>query len=480
MSSLRAIRLLNSVEAGITNSAALQTILGDSGRLSEFSVLMSMRGQARRMAASSVTVDTFINCPIVLDQIFTDTDLNNPVVGQAMLKKQTAMVLVSADRNTLNIIMANPTSAGLLKASPWFDTYIKQLITNLTPALVAGDYATTQALVTDNAAMSTAFDFGGAVEVILASPTTFGFVAADFSIMTLLADSTVAVGKLVADSSSMSIVASSTNAMDAIKASSIAMPAVTGSAIAMTAVAGNAEAFTALLSSTFFAANAKNALANVAGLTPGDYADVNAMIDSADALNAIVANSKAVTILASLSSALSYLATSANLGIVLNSTIAMAILGPNVTAMSAFLGNPDAWASLFASASVKGFIVASTGLVDTIAGNADLLTYLGTIAETPLRASTVPDGVAGQFQTFVGMPAKILTLSVKEAGIAATFSTFNLSGAEFAGTAAQEDLRVSSQVPKVHVAAYAGVLWDFQGGGVTAATQPVVTYVNMA
>jgi hypothetical protein len=39
---------------------------------------------------------------------------------------------------------------------------------------------------------------------------------------------------------------------------------------------------------------------------------------------------------------------------------------------------------------------------------------------------------------------------------------------------------VSSQVPKVHVAAYAGVLWDFQGAGVTAATQPVVTYVNMA
>jgi hypothetical protein len=480
MSTLRAVRLLNSVEAGLTDAAALQTILGDSGRLSEFSVLMSMRGQARRMAASAVTVDTLINCPIALDQVFTDTDLNNPVVAQAMLKKQTSMALVSADRNTLSIITGNPTSTGLLKASPWFETYIKQLIANLTPALVAGDYATVEVLVTTNSAMSTAFDSAGAVEVILASPTTFGYVAADFSIMTLLSDSSIAINLLVASASNMNIAAASVNAMDAIKTSTVAMPVVTGSATAMTAVAANDAAFTTLLSSTLFAANAKNALANLAGLTPGDYADVNAMIDSPTALTAIVASSKAVTVLASLSPALTYLATSANLGIVLNSSIAMAILGPNTTAMGAFLGNPDAWASLFASTAVKGYITASTGLVDIVAGNADLLTYLGTIAETPLRASTVPDGVSGTYQTFVGMPAKILTLSVKEAGIAATYSTFNLSGATFAGTAAQEDLYVSSQVPMVHVAAYSGVLWDFQGAGVTAATQPVVTYVDMS
>jgi hypothetical protein len=479
MSSLRAVRLLNSVEAGITDSAALQTLLGDSGRLSEFSVLMSMRGQARRMAASSVTVDTFINCPIILDAIFTDTDLNNPVVGQAILKKQTAMVLVAADRNTLNIIMANPTSAGLLKASPWFETYIKQLIANLTPALDSGDYATVQALVTNNAAMGVIVDRAGAMEVIIASPTTFGFVAADLSVMTLVADSSISMNLLVANAADMSVVASSVNAMDAIKVSAVAMPRVTGSAIAMTAIAANDAAFTTLLSSTLFAANAKNALANLAGLNPASYANVNAMIDSNTALTAIVASSKAVTVLATLSSALTYLATSANLGIVLNSSIAMAILGPNTTAMTAFLGNPDAWASLFANTSVKGYIAASTSLVDTVAANADLLTYLLTISAVK-EPGVVPDGLSGTFQTFPGMPASILTLTVKEIGIAATFSNYKLGGATSAGTAAGETLNVSSQVPQAHVAAYSGgITWDFLGAGVTLATQPIVTYVDM-
>ena len=479
MSSLRAIRLLNSVEAGITNSAALQTALTDSGRLSEFSVLMSMRGQARRMAASAVTVDTFINCPIALNQIFTDTDLNNPVVAQAMLKKQTAMLLVAADRNTLTIIMANPTSAGLLKASQWFETYIKQLITNLTPALDSADYVTVQQLVTNNAAMGIVLDIGGAVEVIIASPTTFGYVAADLSIMTLLVDSGVAIGLLAASSPSMSTVSGSVNAMDAIAGSSVAMPVITASAIAMSAIAANGDAFTTLLASTYFAANRKNALARLAGLDPADYADINAMIDSADALTAIVANPKAVTVLSGSSSALSYLATSDNLGIVLNSTIAMAVLGPNATAMGAFLGNPDAWVPLFSSSTVKGYIAASTALVDIVAGNADLVTYLTTLS-VELRASNIPDGQNGTFQTFPGMPAKILALKAREAGIAATFSTYNLGGSVFAsGTNAGENLYVSSQVSKVHIAAYGGVLWDFQGGGVTAATQPIITYVDM-
>jgi hypothetical protein len=479
MSTLRAIRLLNSVEAGITNSAALQTILGDSGRLSEFSVLMSMRGQARRMAASTVTVDTFINCPIALDAVFTDTDLNNPVVAQAMLKKQTAMVLVAADRNTLTIIMQNPTSAGLLKVSPWFETYIKQLITNLTPALVAGDYATVEALVTNNAAMGTVFDHAGAIEVIIASPSTFAFVAADLTIMATLVDSSIAVNLVAASAPSMSAVAGSVNAMDSIVSSAIAMPIITASLTAMTAIAANGTAFTNLLSSSFFAANAKNALANLAGLTPSDYSTVNAMIDDADALTAIVAAPKAVAVLAGDNTALSYLATSANLGIVLNSTIAMGILGPNTTAMSAFLGNPDAWVPLFASSTVKGYIVSSTALVDIIAGNGALKTYLTSISSVITAAGT-PDGNASSLQPFTGMPAKVLTLQAKESGIAATANNYNFGGSVLAGSTAGDTLSLSAAgAQRVHVAGYTAMTWNLQGIGVTAATLPVVTYVDM-
>jgi hypothetical protein len=479
MSSLRAIRLLNSVEAAITGSAALETALSDSGRLSEFNVLMSMRGQARRMAASTVTVNTLLNCPTALNAIFADTDINNPVIGTAILKKQTAMVLVSSDRNTLNIIMQNPTAASLLKASQWFETYIKAIITNLTPALESGDYATVEELVTNNAAMATILDYSGAVEVIIASPTTMNFVASDLTIMATLVDSSIAINLVTASASTMSIIAGSVNAMDSIVSSSIAMPIVTASAPSMTAIAANADAFTNLLSSSFFDANRKNALANLAGLTPSNYADLNSMIDDAAALTAIVSSAKAVTVLAGSSAALSYLATSDNLGIVLNSAIAMGVLGPNVTAMGAFLGNPDAWVPLFASSTVKGYIVSSTDLVDTVAANSDLITYLSSVAVTKSATGT-PDGNATALQVFPGVPAKLLTLTAKEAGIAATSNNYNFGGSLLAGSEAGATLSLSAAGPaRVHVAGYSDMTWNLQAIGITAATLPIISYVDM-
>ena len=57
MPMIRAMRLLNAVEAGTTSGAQLQTLLqADPGRLAEFNVLLGMRGQTRRMAASSTAM----------------------------------------------------------------------------------------------------------------------------------------------------------------------------------------------------------------------------------------------------------------------------------------------------------------------------------------------------------------------------------------------------------------------------------------
>lgn len=56
MSMVRAMRMLNSVEIGTTDAAALQALLADSGRLSEWQALMSMRGQVARMVASKTTM----------------------------------------------------------------------------------------------------------------------------------------------------------------------------------------------------------------------------------------------------------------------------------------------------------------------------------------------------------------------------------------------------------------------------------------
>jgi hypothetical protein len=469
---------LNSVEAGITDSAGLNTALSDSGRLSEFRVLFSMRGQARRMAASDVTVSTFIASPIAISSIFGDTNIENPVTATAILKHQTSMLLVVDDRNTLNIIMGNPTSATLLKASPWFEIYLRQIITHLTPTLNPEDYTTTKALVTDNAAMGTVFESAGSVEVIIASPSTVELMAADLTIMANLVDSSVAVNLVSESRPTMTILASEPNAMSSIAASALAMPVMASSVTAMGRIAANNTAFNTFLASPYFAANRKNAIANLAGLNSNDYADLNAMIDDAAALTAIVSSLKATTAFAADTDAIAYLATSANLGIVLGSSIAMSVIGPNNDAMSAFLANSGAWSTLFANGTVKGYIATSTPLVDSIAANAPLITYLTTLAVTE-TASAVPDGLIGTYQLFPGAPAKVLVLKAKEAGIAATSNTYQLNGSAYAGSSANETLLLTSTSQRTHVAAYSNLSWDLIGIGITAATKPILTYVDM-
>ncbi len=66
MSMVRAMRLLNSVEAGITDAAALQTLLADAGRLSEWSAMLSMRGQVQRILSSTVTLAAVCGSPRAL------------------------------------------------------------------------------------------------------------------------------------------------------------------------------------------------------------------------------------------------------------------------------------------------------------------------------------------------------------------------------------------------------------------------------
>lgn len=56
MSMLRAIRTLNAIETGALNAASLEALLADAGRLSEWSVLVGLRGQVERMLASPFTM----------------------------------------------------------------------------------------------------------------------------------------------------------------------------------------------------------------------------------------------------------------------------------------------------------------------------------------------------------------------------------------------------------------------------------------
>lgn len=79
MPMLRSMRLLNSIEAGTTNAAALQTLLADAGRLSEWSALLSSRALSRRLLSSSVALDAVLGSARALGAV-----LANPVSSAAL------------------------------------------------------------------------------------------------------------------------------------------------------------------------------------------------------------------------------------------------------------------------------------------------------------------------------------------------------------------------------------------------------------
>lgn len=78
MPMVRAMRLLNAIEAGTTTGAQLETLLtADPGRLAELNVLLGMRGQARRLAASSTAMTAVAASSTAKMAIFnSDTALN--------------------------------------------------------------------------------------------------------------------------------------------------------------------------------------------------------------------------------------------------------------------------------------------------------------------------------------------------------------------------------------------------------------------
>ena len=95
MPMIRAMRLLNAIEAGKTSGAQLQALLtADPGRLAEFNVLLGMRGQMRRMAASSTAMTAVAASSAAKMSIF---------------KSDTALAAIAASTTALTAMRAATT-----------------------------------------------------------------------------------------------------------------------------------------------------------------------------------------------------------------------------------------------------------------------------------------------------------------------------------------------------------------------------------
>ena len=113
MPMIRAMRLLNAVEAGTTSGAQLQTLLqADPGRLAEFNVLLGMRGQTRRMAASSTAMAAVIASSTAMAAVAASS-----TAMAAVAASSTAMAAVIASSAAMAAVAASSTAMAAVAAS---------------------------------------------------------------------------------------------------------------------------------------------------------------------------------------------------------------------------------------------------------------------------------------------------------------------------------------------------------------------------
>lgn len=477
MSTLRSLRLLGAVEAGTVSGAQLQTYLTDPGRSSEFSVLLASRGQSRRMAASSLTMAAIVGSSAATNIVFQAATSVTSAACQAVVSSSIAMYTVSNDIQSLTVLAANPISWALFNTSPYYETNVRTIIAHYA-GVNPVSYPTVSSIMIDPTAMADVVDSNYAMNAVVSSPTTVSIMAGSATTMSLVADHPDAITIVARQTSIMSIIANSSFAMTEINSRSAATAAIAAYPGAIAAIASVPSAWASYMAGPYFSANLATALANLIGVPPASYPTLSSIIADATALAKVAASKSAVQALASNSAAMTTLSNSPNIGIILGSSIAMGVIGPNTTAMGSFLGSSGAWAGLFASSVAKGYIVVSTALVDIVAANAALIAYLKTTAVT-VAATGIPDGNATALQPFAGLPAKVLVLSAKEVGIAATYSPYNFGGSPMAGTQAGTTLQLTAAATLAHVAGYTNMSWNLQGIGVTAATLPIITYFDM-
>ena len=133
-------------------------------------------------------------------------------------------------------------------------------------------------------------------------------VAASSTAMTAVASSQTAMAAIIANSTALNAVVSSSAAMSAVAASQTAMAAIFRSSTAMTAVQNNASAW-AIFSNASSAVMGKT-VAELAGLNPSGYADMNAIASSSTAMAAVASSSTARTAITNSATAKNALASS--------------------------------------------------------------------------------------------------------------------------------------------------------------------------
>ena len=169
-------------------------------------------------------------------------------------------------------------------------------------AIAASDMATAKYAV--GAAGLKPADYAN-MAAVAASQTAMTAIASSQTAMAAVANNKTALTAVINNASALNTVVSSSTAMAAVASSQTAMAAIFRSSTAMTAVQNNASAW-AIFSNASSAVMGKT-VAELAGLNPSGYADMNAIASSSTAMAAIATSSTAMSAISASTTAINAL-----------------------------------------------------------------------------------------------------------------------------------------------------------------------------
>jgi len=326
-------RLLTAVKSGTVLGSELQTRLTDPGTRVGFEEALSMRSETKSLAANQLAITAIIASPIATDSVFGAASINNSTAAQAMVASPVAMLNVTLSLPTITKIINNQVAWDIYLQSPY-------AVDNLgyAAAVFAGldlvAYPDRNYVFADPVAMAQIIASSNAVRAIIEDDDLVLRTSVNSIGMELVATNATALGYITNSQRSMTAIANSEVAMYEMVSKSLSVAAISNSKIAVDTVYANSVARTSYKESSFFAANLKNTIANLAGINPLSFATIDDIINDAVAIGAVNANEGASEALASSSDAMLTLGASANLSIVTGNTVIMAALASNNAAMA--------------------------------------------------------------------------------------------------------------------------------------------------
>lgn len=151
MPMIRALRLLNAIEAGTTTGAQLETLLSsDPGRAAEFGVLCGIRAQVRRMLAAATTMTAIFGSSTATG-VFAGNPtslllaVQDATYGLMLVSSTAAKMGIFNSDSALSALASSPTALSLFRTSSQYVVRTSNVvgptaITSPSAPVVGGSY----------------------------------------------------------------------------------------------------------------------------------------------------------------------------------------------------------------------------------------------------------------------------------------------------------------------------------------------------